>query len=203
MAGVLAAAGTAPSPDGLPGPSWPGEAHCPVFRYEPLAARLQKAGRGMSLCSELGDVGELHAAARFALASSPPCDPAGLSELFIFTDGSAFPPADSDASARLGWSAVCVGRCGTGYHFQGALFRGLAGSGDVVMHDPVGDSNTMELAAVLWALVWVVISCPPCSVCIATDSMFSFNVAEATWSAGGHAQLSRVCALRCCSLRDS
>ena len=25
--------------------------------------------------------------------------------------------------------------------------------------------NTMELAAVLWALVWVVISCPPCSMC--------------------------------------
>ena len=47
----------------------------------------------------------------------------------------------------------------------------MDGSGDVVQHDPVGDSNTMELADVLWALDWVVISCPPCSVCIATDSL--------------------------------
>ena len=69
----------------------------------------------------------------------------------------------------------------------------MSGSGDVVQHDPVGDSNTMELAAVLWALVWVVISCPPCSVCIATDSLFSFNVAEAPWSVGGHAQLACLC----------
>ena len=105
------------------------------------------------------------------VASCPPCAPAGLSELFIFTDGSASPPARPDASARLGWSAVCVGRCGAGYHFLGALFHGMAGSGDVVQHDPVGDSNTMELAAMLGALVWVVISCPPCSVCIATDSV--------------------------------
>ena len=79
------------------------------------------------------------------------------------------------------------------YHFLGALFHGLTGSGDVVLHDPVGDSNTMELAAVLWALVWVVISCPPCSVCISTDSMFACNVADATWSAGGHAQLACMC----------
>ena len=98
-----------------------------------------------------------------------------------------------DASARLGWSVVCVGRCGTGYHFLGALFHGVVGSGDVVQHDPVGDSNTMELAAVLWALVWVVISCPPCSVCIATDSLFSSNFAEALWSVGGHAQLACLC----------
>ena len=99
------------------------------------------------------------------------------------------------ARVRLPGSAglLSVGRCGTGYHFLGALFHGLDGSGDVVQHDPVGDSNTMELAAVLWALVWVVISCPPCSVCIATDSMFSCNVAGATWSAGGHAQLACMC----------
>ena len=190
---MVSATGAAPAPDGAPGPSWPRAACCPVFDREPLAARLQNAGRGMALCTELGDVSELHAAACYALASSPPCDPAGLSELFIFTDGSASPPAGPDASDRLGWSAVCVGRCGTGYHFFGALFHGMAGSGDVVQHDPVGDSNTMELAAVLWALVWVVISCLPCSVCIATDSMFSCNVAEATWSAGGHAQLACMC----------
>ena len=96
-------------------------------------------------------------------------------------------------SARLGWSAVCVGRCGTGYYFLGALFHGVAGSGYVVQHDPAGESNTMELAAVLWALVLVVISCPPCSVCIATDSLFSFNVAEALWSVGGHAQRACLC----------
>ena len=45
----------------------------------------------------------------------------------------------------------------------------------------------------LWALFWVVISCPPCSVCIATDSFFSSNVAEALWSVGGHAQLACLC----------
>ena len=118
---------------------------------------------------------------------------AGLSELFIFTDDPAAPPACLDASARLGWSAVCVGRCGTGYHFLGAMFHGVAGSGDVVQHDPVGDSNTMELAAVLWALVWVMIFCSLCSVCIATDCSFSSNVAEALWSAGGHAQLACLC----------
>ena len=73
------------------------------------------------------------------------------------------------------------------------MFHGVAGSGDVVQHDPVGDSNTMELAAVLWALVWVVISCPPCGVCIATESLFSSNVAEALWSVGGHAQLACLC----------
>ena len=123
----------------------------------------------------------------------PPCAPAGLSELFIYTDRSASPPARPDASARLGWSAVCVGRRGAGYHFLGPLFHGMAGSGDVVQHDPVGDSNTMELAAVLWALVWVVISCPPCGVCIATDSLFSSNVAEALWSVGGHHQLACFC----------
>ena len=80
------------------------------------------------------------------------------------------------ARTRLSGSAgllVCVGRCGTGYHFLGALFHGMAVSGDVVQHDPVGDSNTIELAAVLWALVWVAISCPPCGVCIAADSLFS------------------------------
>ena len=96
-------------------------------------------------------------------------------------------------TARLGWSAVCVGRCGTGYHFLGALFHGMAGSGDVVQHDGVGDSNAMELATVLWALVWVVISCPPCGVCIATDSLFSSNVTEALWSVGGHHQLACFC----------
>ena len=86
-----------------------------------------------------------------------------------------------------------LGVAGPGTTFFGALFHGMAGSGDVVQHDPVGDSNTMELAAVLWALVWVVISCPPCSVCIATDSMFSCNVVEALWSVGGHAQLACLC----------
>ena len=45
----------------------------------------------------------------------------------------------------------------------------------------------------LWALVWVVISCPPCSVCIATVSLFSSNVAEALWSVGGHSQLAGFC----------
>ena len=74
----------------------------------------------------------------YALASCPPNAPAGLGELFTFTDGSAAPPACPDASARLGWSAVCVGRCGAGYHFLGALFHGAAGSGDVVQRDPVG-----------------------------------------------------------------
>ena len=147
----------------------------------------------MVLCSELGDVSEFHAAARYALASCPPCAPAGLSEHFIYTDGSASAPARPDASARLGWSAACVGRCGTGYHFLGALFHGMSGSGDVVQHDPVGDSNTMELAAVLWALVWVVISCPPCAVCIATDSLFSSNAVEALWGVGGHSQLACFC----------
>ena len=165
----------------------------PFSTREPLAVRLQRAGRGMQLCSDLGDVSEFHAAARFALSSCPPCVPAGLSELFIFTDGSASSPARPDASAQLGWSAVCVGRRGTGYHFLGALFHGKDGSGDVVQHDPVGDSNTMELAAVFWALVWVVVSCPPCSVCVATDSLFSRNVTEAIWSVGRHEQLARLC----------
>ena len=148
----------------------------------------------MQLCTELGDISEFHAAARFALASCPPCAPAGLSEMFIFTDGSASSPTRPDVSARLGWSAVCVGRCGTWYHFLGTLFHGTDGSGGVVQHGPFGDSNTMELAAVLWALVWVVISCPPCSVCIATDSLFSCNVTGAIWSVGRHEQLARLCA---------
>ena len=194
VAGVIAATGDAPASVGPPGPPGTRVARCPVFDREPLAARLQRAGRGMELCSELGDVSEFPAAVRYALASCPPCAPAGLSELFIFTHGSASPPASLDASARLGWSAVCVGRCGTGYHFLGALFHDMIGSGDVVQHDPVGDNNTMELAAVLWALVWVVISCPPCSVCIATGSLFSCNVAEAIWSVGGHEKLARLCA---------
>ena len=188
VARVVAATGEAPAslcPLGLRGPR---DARCRVFDAEPLVARLQRAGRGMRLCTELGGVSEFHAAARFALASCPPNAPAGLSELFIFTDGSAAPPACPDASAWLGWSAVCVGRCGTGCNFLGALFHGMAGSGDVVQQNPVGDS-TMELAAVLWARVWVVISCPPCSACIATDSLFWFNVAEALWSVGGHAQV--------------
>ena len=85
-----------------------------------------------------------------------------------------------------------LGVAGPGTTFC-ALFHGVAGSGDVVQHDPVGDSDMMELAAVLWALVWVVISCPPCGVCIATDSLFSFNVAEALWSVGGPAQLACLC----------
>ena len=147
----------------------------------------------MGECTELGDVSGFHAAARYALASCPPSAPAGLSELFIFTDGSAAPPACPDASARLGWSAVCVGHCGAGCHFLGAVFHGMSGSGGVVQHDSVGDGKTMELAAVLWALVWEVTSCPPCSVCIATDSLFSSNVVEALWSVGGHAQLACLC----------
>ena len=193
VAGVIAATGAAPAPDGTPGPRGPRDARCPVFDCEPLAARLQRAGRGMVLCSELGDVSGFHAAARYALASCLPCAPAGLSELFIYTDGFAAPPACPDATARLGWSAVCVGGCGTGCHFLGALFHGMSGSGDVVQHDPVGDGNAMELAAVLWALVWVVISCLPCGVCIATDSWFSSNFVEALWSVGGHSQLACFC----------
>ena len=193
VAGVIAAIEDAPAPVGPSGPIGPRDARRPVFDREPLAARLQRAGRRIQLCTGLGDVSEFHAAARFALASCPPCAPAGLSELFIFTDGSASSPARPDASARLGWSAVCVGRCGTGYRFLGALFHGLDGSGDVVQHDPAGDSNTMELAAVLWALVWVVISCPPCSVRIATDSTFSRNVTKAIWSVGRHGQLAQFC----------
>ena len=112
------------------------------------------------------------------------------------------------ARIRLPGSAgllSCVGRCGTGYHVLGALSHGMDGSGDVVQHDPVGDSNTMELAAVLWALVWVVISCPPCSVCIATDSTFSCNVTEAHWSVGRHEQLARSCSsllLIACQVTD-
>ena len=53
--------------------------------------------------------------------------------------------------------------------------------------------NTMELAAVLWAFVWVVISCPIRNVCIATGFLFSSNVAEALWGVGGHAQLACLC----------
>ena len=192
VAGLVAGTGDAPAPAGPPGPRGPRDARCPVFDREPLAVRLQRAGRGMQLCSDLGDVSEFHAAASLALSSCPPCAPAGLSELFIFTDGSASSPARPDASARLGWSAVCVGCCGTGYHFLGALFHGRDGSGDVVQHDPVGDSNTMELAAVLWALVWVAISCPPCSVCIATDSLCCRNVTEAIWGDGRHDMLARL-----------
>ena len=45
----------------------------------------------------------------------------------------------------------------------------------------------------LWALVLVVISCPTCSVCITTDSLFSRNVTEAIWGAGRHEQLARLC----------
>ena len=200
VAGVIAATGDALAPVCPSGPRGPRDACCPVFNREPLAARLQRAGRGMKLCTELGDVSEFHAAARFALASCPPCAPADVSELFIFTDGFASPAARPDASARLGWSAVCVGRCGAGYHFLGALLHSMDGLGDVVQHDPVGDSSTMELAAVLWALAWVVISCPLCSVCIATDSLFSRNVTEAVWNVGGHEQLARFFPL-CCLLR--
>ena len=86
-----------------------------------------------------------------------------------------------------------LGIAGPGtYHFLGVLFHGIAGSGDVVKHGPVGDSNTIELGAVLWTFVWV-ISCPPCSVCIAIDSLFSSNVAEALWRVGGHAQFACLC----------
>ena len=127
VAGVIAATGDAPAPEGLLGLRGPRDARCPVFDCEPLAARLQSASRGMVLCSGLGDVSGFHAAARYALASYPPCAPAGLGELFIYTDGFASPPACPDAAARLGWSAVCVGRCGTGYRFLGALFHGMAG----------------------------------------------------------------------------
>ena len=35
---------------------------------------------------------------------------------------------------------------------------------------------------------------PPCSVGMATDSLFSCNVTEAIWSVGGHEQLARLCA---------
>ena len=100
----MAATGDAPASDGTPGLRGPRDARCPVFDCEPLAARLQRAGREMVLCSELGDVSELHAAARYALATCPPCDPAGLGGLFIYTDGSASPLARPDASARLGYT---------------------------------------------------------------------------------------------------
>ena len=127
----------------------------------------------MGLCTGLGGVSEFHTAARYALDSCPPSVLVGLSELFIFTDGSAAPPACPDASARLGWSAVCVGRFGTGYRFLGAVFHGMSGSGGVVQHGPVGDSSTMELAAVLWALVWVVISCPHFAACASPLALYS------------------------------
>ena len=187
------AAAPAQAPASVPVPRGPRDAHCSVFDTEPLAARLQRAGRDLRLCTELGHTGDLHAAARYALACCPPLAHVGPCELFIFTDGSAAPPASPDAAARLGWSVVCVGRVGTGYHFMGSLFHDVEGSGSVVSCDPVGDSNTMELAAVLWALVWVIVSCPDCSVCIATDSLFSSNVTEALWSVGGHVQLACMC----------
>ena len=68
VAGVIAATGDTLAPVGPPGLRGPRDARCPVFDREPLAARLQRAGRGMQLCTELGDVSEFHAAARFALA---------------------------------------------------------------------------------------------------------------------------------------
>ena len=58
---VVAATGDAPASAGLPGPRGPRDARCCVFDAEPWAARLQRAGRGMSLCTELGDVSEFHA----------------------------------------------------------------------------------------------------------------------------------------------
>ena len=102
VAGVVAATGEAPASFCPLGPRGPRDARRRVFDAEPLAARLQRAGRGMRLCTELGDVSEFHAAARYALASCPPNAPAGLCELFIFTGGSATPPACPDAFARLG-----------------------------------------------------------------------------------------------------
>ena len=119
---MVAATGDAPASDGTPGFRGPRDARCPVFDCEPLAARLQKADRGMVLCSELGDVSELHAAARFALDSCPPCALAGLSELFIYTDGSASPPL---ARMRLPGSAgllSVLGVAGPGATFSVRCF---------------------------------------------------------------------------------
>ena len=184
----LHAGGHAPATAGMPG-----EASCRVFDGPPLAQRLKRAGVGLALCACLGDVSEFHAAARYALSVSPPVACSAVDELFVYTDGSASPPSESRSATR-GWAAVFVGRCGSGFHFLGALFHEMAGSGTVIQHDPVGDSNTMELAAILWALVWVVVTCPPHSVCIVSDSLFAINATQALWGWGGHSDLAGLCA---------
>ena len=116
----------APASAGLPGLCGPRDARCCVFDAEPLAARLQGAGRGMSLCNELGDVSGFHAAARYALASCLPNAPAGLCELLIFTDGFAAPPACP--GMRLPGSAgllSVLGAAGQGTTFWALCFMVL------------------------------------------------------------------------------
>jgi len=110
-----------------------------------LLARLAKEGAGLRLCTDLGDVSELCAAARFALESSPPTDDlagvTGVDELFVFTDGSASAPSASPAAAGtagalagLGWAVVgvVVARRSGRHNFVGALFHEAAGSGAAV-----------------------------------------------------------------------
>ena len=87
-----------------------------------------------------------------------------------------------------------LGVAGLGTTFSARCF--MAWTARVMLFSmilPVTVRNTMELAAVLWALVWVVISCPPCTVCVASGSLFSCNVTEAVWSVGRHDQLARFC----------
>ena len=119
------------------------DARCRAFRDLPLAERLKGASAGLSLSRDCGDARELHAAARYAIAQSPPIDLAGVLEVFIFTDGSAAPPLAPACSPRLGWSCVVVGRSAVGFHFLGALFHEAAGSGVVVEAGPALDSNAM------------------------------------------------------------
>ena len=154
---------------------------------------MKRAAADLCLCTELGDTSEFHAAARFALASCPPMDLAGVECVSVFTDGSAFPCPDPSVAPRLGWSAVFVGRGASGFGFLGVLSHTAAGSGGAVEGDPMGDSNTMELAAILWALVWVIAFAPGLEVVIEADSLFASNVTTGRWGEGRHTDLGRLC----------
>ena len=57
----------------------------------------------------------------------------------------------------------------------------------------MGDSNTMELAAILWALVWIIAHAPGRDVTIEADSLFAANVTTGRWSEGRHVELGRLC----------
>eukprot|EP00972_Heterocapsa_arctica_P090755 13391642-Heterocapsa_arctica.AAC.1 len=124
-----------------------------VFDGDPLLQLVIRAGRGMQLWHKVEEVPDLHPAAAFALRAWPHTWPAALEAVSIFTDGSVGPAApDGSHGETKGWSLVVVGRCGSDFHFLGALFHEAAGSGPAL--DERSDSNGMELAALIWALTW-------------------------------------------------
>jgi len=89
---------------------------------------------------------------------------------------------------------VVIGTRGATYHVLGALCHAAQGSGGFLDDARWNDSNDMEIAAVIWALTWVLASGLTCPVSLGSDSLFALNTAQSHWDPGSHSDVAEFAA---------